>query len=69
MRKKRNELRNLLRNMQVGETELFHRSKRNSVRPTCSNLKYDECLNFSTWTEGDKLFVKRLENEYYDNPQ
>ncbi|UVV77676.1 hypothetical protein NXW84_09015 [Bacteroides fragilis] len=45
--------------MKVGEELKFARSKRNSVRPTCSNLAYDEGMNFSTRTDGDSLFVKR----------
>ena len=58
-KRKRGELKALLKNMNVGEELKFARSKRNSVRPTCSNLAYDEGMNFSTRTDGDSLFVKR----------
>lgn len=63
MRRKRNELTALLRGMQPGETMIFPRSKRNSVRPTCTNLKYDEGLLFTTETDKDNLIVTRLNNE------
>ena len=66
MRRKRNELTALLRGMQPGETMTFPRSKRNSVRPTCTNLKYDEGLLFTTETDKDNLIVTRLNNEQWD---
>ena len=66
MRRKRNELTALLRGMQPGETMTFPRSKRNSDRPTCTNLKYDEGLLFTTETDKDNLIVTRLNNEQWD---